>query len=471
MNNHRSDIALFRYALIRDAAEPSLTKSQRGVLVREIAATPHRDPNGREVMITRNTLDRWIRAYRSGGFEALHPAPQARMPSTPVELLELGVALKKEEPARTAQQVATLIATTKGVGPSARTLQRLFVRLGLNAAPGSRRVFGRFEAQHSNDRWIGDGLHGPIVAGSAVMLFAFVDDHSRLIAGKRWFHARGEAIHPICHALRLGLDSRGLPKSIYVDNGSAFSSKPFARACASLGIRLVHSRPGKPEGRGKVERFFRTVRQQFLVEVAHSNIESLDELNRHFDSWVETVYHRRVHSETNATPLDRFDALGPVDKPSKESLHEAFLWAETRMVTKTATVSLHSNMYEVNAALVGRRVELVFDPFDLANIEVRHDGRSFGQASLHVTRRHVHPQVVEQVENDVRPTGIDYLSLIADRHDDKRRYGSGGATDFRDLQQQQQQQQQQQIIDVDFIETNDPNQIPGQLRISESEAR
>lgn len=462
MNNYRSDIALFRYALIRDATEPTLTKSQRGVLVREIAATPHRDPGGREVMITRNTLDRWIRAYRSGGFEALHPAPAARMASTPVELLELAIALKKEEPARTAQQVATLIATAKGVGPSARTLQRLFVRLGLNMAPGSRRVFGRFEAGNPNDRWIGDGLHGPEVAGGAVMLFAFVDDYSRLIAGKRWFHAQGEAIHPICHALRLGLESRGLPRSIYVDNGSAFSSKPFARACASLGIRLVHSRPGKPEGRGKVERFFRTVRQQFLVEVAHSDITSLEELNRRFDSWVETVYHRRTHSETNTTPLERFDAAGPVVKPSKESLHEAFLWAETRIVTKTATVSLHSNMYEVNAALVGRRVELVFDPFDLTNIEVRHDGRSFGDATLHVTRRHVHPQVAKQVEANLAPTGIDYLGLLADSKDQQWRSESGGPTSFRDLQQQ--------LIDVDVIETTDPDQIPGQLQIPEGEA-
>lgn len=467
MNNHRGDIAVFRYALIRDAIEPGLTKAQRGVLVREVAATPHRDPFGCDVMISRNTLDRWVRAYRSGGFEALHPAPLARSASTPVELLELGVALKNEEPARTAQQVATLIAAAKGVGPSARTLQRLFVRLGLNMAPGSRRVFGRFEAANPNDRWIGDGLHGPEIAGAAVMLFAFVDDHSRLIAAKRWFHTRGEAIQPICHALRLGLDSRGLPKSIHVDNGSAFSSKPFARACAALGIRLIHSIPGKPEGRGKVERFFRTVRQQFLVEVSHSDITSLDDLNRRFDSWVETVYHQRVHSETGATPLERFGRLGPVDRPSKESLHEAFLWAEVRTVTKTATVSLHSNMYEVNAALVGRRVELVFDPFDLTNIEVRHDGRSFGKASLHVTRRHVHPRVVDQVVTDTAPTGIDYLGLLADRQDHKRRSESGGPTDFRRLQQQQ------QVLDdkaVELVGAFDPNQIPGQLQIPESEA-
>lgn len=455
MNNHRSDIALFRYGLIRQAADATLTKSQRGVIVRELAATPHRDPLGRHVMISRATLDRWVRSYLFGGFEALHPKPLARMATTPVELLELAVQLKTEEPTRTATQVAMLIRAAKGFGPSARTLQRHFLRLGLDVAPGSRRVFGRFEAAAPNDRWIGDGLHGCVVAGNNTMLFAFLDDHSRLIPGRRWFHASGEAIHPVCHALRLGLESRGLPRSIHVDNGSAYSSKPFARACASLGIRLIHSRPGKPEGRGKVERFFRTVRDQFLVEVPHGEITSIEALNERFDAWVETVYHRRTHSETNATPLERFDTGGVQTLPSKAQLHEAFLWSESRMVTKTATVSLHSNTYEVNAALVGRRIELIFDPFDLTNIEVRHDTKSFGRATPHVVGRHVHPQVLKHVTTDIQPTGIDYLGLVAGQQDEQRRKDTGGPTPFRDLQQQQQQHE--------FVETDDDQQIPGQL--------
>ena len=119
-------------------------------------------------------------------------------------------------------------------------------------------------------------------------------------------------------ALRPGLASRGIPRAVYVDNGSAFVDAWLARACAKLGIRLTHSAPGRPQGRGKVERFFGTVNEQFLVEVADTTsddlasqgvcqAEALLELNRLFTAWVETVYHARVHTETSQPPLARWN--------------------------------------------------------------------------------------------------------------------------------------------------------------------
>lgn len=217
-------------------------------------------------------------------------------------------------------------------------------------------------------------------------------------------------------ALRAGLASRGVPRSLYVDNGSAFVAAPLLRACAVLGIRLVHSRPGRPQGRGKIERFFRTVRDQFLVEVEARGVGTLVELNRLFAAWVETVYHRRAHSETGTTPLARFETGGPFARPSPAQLHEAFLWSEHRVVTKTATVSLHGNTFEVDAALVGRKVELVFDPFDLATVEVRFEGRSMGPGVAHVVRRHTHPMAKPEAVPPPAATGIDYLGLIEARH-------------------------------------------------------
>src|SRR6185437_6136240 len=224
-----------------------------------------------------------------------------------------------------------------------RTIQRYFRRVGLTrkALAGNRGVFGRFEAARPNELWVGDALHGPVIARHKAILFAFLDDHSRLAPGWRWGTAedtlRAEA------ALRRGLVSRGVPDAVYVDNGSPFVSAQLLRACASLRVRLIHSRPGRPEGRGKIERFFRTVRDQFLIEVAHSGIDDVAGLNQAFGAWVETVYHRTVHSETGLTPLERFNtATAGVRYPSPAELHEAFLWSEHRTVTKTATVSLFS---------------------------------------------------------------------------------------------------------------------------------
>lgn len=417
LDRHR-DVALFRYALIRDAADPVLTKAERGALVRALAAREHVGPDGEGVRVGRSTLDRWILAWRRGGFEALLPTSRAAAPVTPQSALDLAVKLKREAPGRTAAQVREVMATAEGWAPAERTIQRHFARLGLNTRPDGSppEAFGRFEAAAPNDRWTGDALHGPPIGGHKAYLFAFMDDHSRAVPGYRWAHSEDTVRFEA--ALRHGLASRGIPGEVYVDNGSAMVSKQVLRAMASLGIRLVHSRPGRPEGRGKIERFFRTVRDQFLIELTVRPVADLAEMNRLFSAWVETVYHRRVHSETGQAPLERFGAGGPFALPTPAQLHEAFLWSEHRVVTKTATVHLHGNVFEVDASLVGRRVELVFDPFDLTTVEVRHQDRPMGHGVPHVVGRHTHPMARPDTTPATEPaaTGIDYLGLIEARH-------------------------------------------------------
>jgi putative transposase len=432
-------IGLFRYQLIREAADPALSTRARGRLVREIAAREHTDPSGRVRKISRDTLDRWIRAWRRGGFDALVPSPRQSSPRLPVEVLEMAVALKRENPARTAAQVRRILRAQMGWAPGERTLQRHFAHdpqiaavLGALAAGGrgSQVVFGRFEADRPNQLWTGDALHGPTIAGRKTYLFAFLDDHSRAIVGHRFGFA--EDTVRLAAALRPALGSRGVPDAVYVDNGSAFVDAWLLRACATLGIRLIHSTPGRPQGRGKIERFFRTVREQFLVEItgeitgelatdgpdrARHRVTDLDELNRLFTAWVETVYHRRIHSETGHPPLARWHAGGPFPLPTPAALAEAFLWEAQRTVTKTALVSLQGNTYQVDPLLVGRRVELVFDPFDLTTVAVRVRGVPAGTAIPHRIGRHSH--VKARPETPPAPptvTGIDYARLIDDAH-------------------------------------------------------
>jgi putative transposase len=252
-------------------------------------------------------------------------------------MLDLAVKLKAEQPKRTAAQVVAIMgASQDDPVPSRRTVQRHFARLGLNTRPDGTPpdAFGRFEAAARNDRWTGDALHGPRIAGAKTYLFAFIDDHSRLLVGYRW--GRAEDTVRLEAAFRHGLSSRGVPRSVYVDNGAAYVASPLLRTCAVLGVRLVHSKPRRPEGRGKIERFFRTVRDQFLVEIDVHPPTDLAGLNRLFTGWVETVYNQRAHTETGETPLARFTNSGvPPAIPSAAAIHEAFLWSEKRRVTKT----------------------------------------------------------------------------------------------------------------------------------------
>ena len=415
--DRRREIGLFRYALVRDAADPGLSKAERGRLVRALAEREHVGPDGRLVRVARGTADRWIRDYRRGGFEALVPRPRVVAPRTPADVLELAFQLKLERPERTAAQVREIMLAAGGRTPGLRTLQTHLARQGLNVRADGRspgKVYGRFEASARNELWTGDGLHGPkLKDGRRAVLLAFIDDHSRLLVGWRW--GTGEDVFGLEAALRSGLMARGLPEAILVDRGSAFVSSQLLRACAVLGVRLIHASPRAATTKGKIERFFRTVRDQCLVEI-DDGVE-LSELNRLFSAWLEVVYHRRVHSETGQAPLARFDAGGAPPLPTPALLREAFLWSQERTVTKTAMVSLHGNRYEVDPALVGRKVELVFDPFDLTRIEVRYQHRPFGTAVPLVIGRHTHPRAQRELPPPAAPTGIDFLKLLAEQRD------------------------------------------------------
>lgn len=207
-------------------------------------------------------------------------------------------------------------------------------------------------------------------------------------------------------------------------------SSQLSRACAVLGVKLIHASPRAATTKGKIERYFRTVRDQFLVEIDDG--VDLAELNRLFSAWLEVVYHRRVHTETGQTPLERFDSAGAPPLPTPALLREAFLWSQERTVTKTATVSLHGNRYEVDPALAGRKVELIFDPFDLTRIEVRYQHRPIGLAVPLVIGRRTHPQAERELPPPPTGTGIDYLKLLAEQRDAEI---AGHRIDFASLAQ------------------------------------
>jgi putative transposase len=427
------EVALFRYSLVRPLVDPRLSAQERGELVRSLAERHHVGPAGGLVWVSRSTLDRWARILRLEGFEALVPRPREVTPRTGAALLELAVALKRERPARTATQVARIMRATHGPAPSARTLQRHFARLGLDRHPetvGQPQVFGRFQADFPDELWICDGLHagavrGPTIEGRDTVLFAILDDHARYVVAGRWGFA--EDTLGLQAALHDAVKVHGCPGGFYCDNGSVFVSHQLAWSLAVLDTKIIHSRVGRPQGRGKLERWNRTCREEFLVEIetgtgtGGSPVASLAELNRLFHAWLHRSYHQREHSETGQTPAARYhhrgDGAPPPRRPDAQALRRAFLWRETRTVTSWRTVSLLGNNYEVDAALVGREVDLLFNPFDLEHIDVEYHGRPMGTARPHKVTRHVHPDVKAPTKKPpAQATGIDYLRLLEAAH-------------------------------------------------------
>lgn len=417
-------LALWRYHLIAEALDPRLGGRERGQMVRRIAAEEHRTPAGEPRQVSRNTLDRWIRAYRAEGLAGLRDRPRSDRGTARVSqaLLDEAIRLRLEAPARSAAHIAEIIRARHGVRLPERTLSEQLRRRGFTRGELLRdgRTFGRYEAEAPNERWIGDVLVGPFVPhprapGSVrARLFVLVDDHSRLLVAGRW--TGNETLRAGQELLHAAILRRGLPESLYVDNGSAYSGAELARSCAILGIRLIHSRPYAPEGRGKQERLNRVIRERFLLEATTVGIASLDELNDRFAAWVERYLNVRVHSETRESPLARY-SKGPKRDAHPDLLRSAFLWSAHRRVSRTATVSFEGNEYEVDSALAGRTVELRYRPEDLFAIEVWWQGRQQGWCTPRRIARHVHRQAPPPPPEPVEPTGIDYLGQVLADHE------------------------------------------------------
>jgi hypothetical protein len=233
-------------------------------------------------------------------------------------------------------------------------------------------------------------MHGPKVEVNERMrktyLLAFIDDHSRLVPHGQFYLSEG--LSSYLDALEQALLKRGLPRKLYVDNGPAFRSKHLEHITASLGIALIHSRPYKPQGKGKIERFFRTVRSQFLSAFRG---KSLSELNEAFDLWLNDVYHQRKHGSTTQRPFARFTYRMECLRPAPKELRAHFRKIARRRVAKDRTITLNGKLYEAPLSLIGKQVLVLYHEGQPGQVEVTWNQKSYG--FLHPLDLHINSRV------------------------------------------------------------------------------
>lgn len=243
-----------------------------------------------------------------------------------------------------------------------------------------------FEAPAVNELWMVDFSPGPFLPttpkATATHLCLLIDDHSRLIPFAAYgLHADTQAF---LRCLREAIKRRGLPRKLYTDQGGPFINDHVKVVCANLGIRLLHAKPYHAWSKGKVERMFRTLQQDFeaALRLPGQAVSTLEELNARFSSWLQEVYHVRVHSMTLQAPQDRFAqataSLRLLD-PHLD-VDRLFFTRLERSVRNDGTVRIDSTFYEVDLALRNLKIELHFDPWLLNRIEVRYRGQDFGLA-------------------------------------------------------------------------------------------
>ena len=376
----REKVALFRFGVISSlVARKDMSPGEREEIIRGLVSRSWEIPGTPRTSLSRSTVLHWLTLYERSGaqVEALQPRQRSDRGTTralDAETEASLVRLKKELPAaslpallKVARQRQLLSA---GTSISLPTLYRIFQRHGVDRdvrLPTDRR---KFETELVNDLWQSDCMHGPQVLQEDRLrksyLFAILDDHSRLIPHAQFYLA--ENLDSFRDCLLAALEKRGLPRRLYVDNGSAFRSHQLRYGCARLGVALLHTTPYTPEGKGKIERFFRTVRQRFLPELPQA--PSLKELNEKLFAWIDSDYHARLHSSTGQTPLERYLAHLSLLRSAPRDLRDYFRSVVRRKVDKDRTVSLRGKMYEAPLGLIGKVVTLLFDERDPSRIEV-----------------------------------------------------------------------------------------------------
>jgi transposase InsO family protein len=317
MDDKAEKVALFRYGLIAPLVLETLPRGELTRRAQQIAARLYDIPHSARRQVSVDTLLDWTLRYRRNGLAALSPQPrqdrgQAR--AVAPEVATLIERLKRENPHRTGTTLLRELALSSGQDRpalSASTLYRFLKQHGLSEkqllAPPAHK---KFEAELSNQIWQADMLFGPWVrrvndgGRMQVFLHATLDDASRLIPHAQFYASQG--LDAALDCLRHAVSARGIPIRLYMDNGKIYRSPQLARIAASLGTLIVHSRPYQPEGRGKIERFFRTVREQFLANLDPKHQRSVEELNDRLWIWIESVYHRSPHSALGRTPLARW---------------------------------------------------------------------------------------------------------------------------------------------------------------------
>ena len=380
-------IAVFRFGVIADfVGGRQLDRGKTEELMRDKCARQWQIPGSARTSISESTIKEWVCRYKRSGnkLQALYPmerSDKGKPRAIEGETASGLITLRKEIPGASLPAFISMARERKIIQPGRNipyaTIYRFLKAEGLverpAGMPGDRR---KFEAEYPNDLWQSDIMHGPYVLWEGkqrkTYLIAFIDDMSRLITHAEFY--LHERLDSFLDAFRKALLMRGIPGKLYVDNGPSFRSNHLEHICASLGIVLLHARPYQPEGKGKIERWFRTARGGFLAVHKAATYENL---NDKFRAWV-SGYNDTRHSSTGDTPIKRFAGNIECVRPAPKDLEDHFRKTAKRTVARDRTIALAGRLYEAPVELIGKQISLLYHEHDPARVELIFAGKTYG---------------------------------------------------------------------------------------------
>ena len=397
---------------------------------------PHLNPDRAEIFVAERTLRTWFAKYNLYGFDGLKNlgrCDKGHSHAIPVEILDKAEKLRREIPERSIKDIICQLADSfpvHDISPST-----LNYHLNLRGAKREylkpeRGTFQRFSKEFVNQLWQADTSGGlwipdPKFPGRfrELRLIAMIDDASRLCIQAEFYF--DEKLPSLVDCFRKALLTRGRPEQMYTDNAKIFRSHGFELMCAKLGIELFHSEKYKPEGRGKIERHFGTIKHGFFKEARHAGLKNLDEANKFLLAWLSDRYQNSVHKELKQTPLERWtidEDIGIPTQVKPEQIRQALMLQEERRVnSRTACIALSNRSYQASRELAGKTVEVRWDPCrDASILEIWNDGKLIEIAKEIEIRSDIdyskRPERTQEDSHKFIASSREYLEKLASRH-------------------------------------------------------
>lgn len=410
-DDDRKQEALFRHSILGEALSRRLRRGELREVLAELSEKSYEDQEGRPRRMAYKTLEEWWYKYRRGGFAALQPQPRSDQGCSrllPPDIEQLIIDLKREDPGRTAPLILRELELAGRLSRgqvSISLIQRLLRRRGLSGPRMELDVPARYrwEASMCGELWQADALHGPLLFNPATgrpqraIVFGLLDDRSRIIP---YLEAGfGESEHRFLTVLYQALARKGIVRRLLLDNHASFSGHDLRVLCAQLNIHLVHSRPGDGPSKGKIERFWSTLRSHVVDRLDLEKVTTLDELNLRLWSYLETEYHHRPHASLRGrTPLEVWesDAENIRWVADHGQLEQAFYGEVERLVRNDSTLQWRGICYEVPPYLRRQKVRLRYSVLDTRRV-------SLLDAQVEIPLRVVHPVANAHRSRNVPP--------------------------------------------------------------------
>ena len=442
-HDRRTQIALQRYEVIAPLLRQSLPRGAQKVLVDELAGQVRLDlVHGRSFLLGRRTIERYLSAYRKFGLEGLKPKVRPEhgsLKAFPQGALDDAVKIRMVRPELSADSIIEELRSAEIPGAkqmTVSTLNRHLRRLALDRPALKRVVKKRYRllaVEGAHELWIGDVWDGPYLydeiakKNRRLRLVAIMDAFTRVVVHAEFYFNENRPC--IEDTLMKAVLKHHVPSIYYCDNAQVYRSAHLKRIAAELGFCVKHTVAGVPQGRGRIERWFRTVAEKceplLKEQISQGSLKTLHEVNTYFCAWLDRRYHDRRHSTLKMSPHEAMAQaeathLNLSRRVEPGTVYEVFLWREQRQVSALGAVKIYGNLYEVDEDLLGKTVELRFNPYDLRRILVYFEGVFRCEARPYQMKHFTEKRVEQRRETSQSALDAAIRAIVKEHHDEVR---------------------------------------------------